>query len=140
MSTLARHPDLAEAYLALGVHLNFRSTSSHRAREFVVLRVAHRRRNSYIWSAHVRSAVAQGLSDLEIEAVRSGQLPDAWDQALIAAVDELDERSELTDRTWATLGEFLDERQRMDLIFTVGCFTMLSFAYNAFGVQLETGP
>ena len=29
---------------------------------------------------------------------------------------------ELSDATWAALGDHLDERQRMDLVFTIGCY------------------
>ncbi|MQY26023.1 carboxymuconolactone decarboxylase family protein [Nocardia aurantia] len=137
MATLARHPDLAAAYLGLGVHLGFRSTLSPRMRELVILRVAHRRRSTYVWAHHAHSAAAAGLTDPEIEAIRAGHLPDPREQALITAVDELDGNSDLTDHTWATLGEFLDEQQRMDLIFTIGCFMMLTVAYNTFGVEPE---
>ena len=56
---------------------------------------------------------------------------------ILRAVDELDERSTLSDETWAALGEELSDRQRMDLVFTVGAYAMLAMAFNTFGVQLE---
>ncbi|WP_153342377.1 carboxymuconolactone decarboxylase family protein [Nocardia aurantia] len=137
MSTLARHPDLAAAYMPLGVHLNFRSTLSDRVRELIILRVAHRRRSDYIWSHHQRSATAVGLSDTEIEAIRGGCLPDLFDQAVLDAVDELDDSAGLTDHTWAALSNYLDEQQRMDLVFTAGGYTLLAVAYNTFGIEPE---
>ena len=41
------------------------------------------------------------------------------------------------DETWAALGEYLSDRQRMDFVFTVGAYAMLAMAFNTFGVQLE---
>ena len=31
--------------------------------------------------------------------------------------------------------EHLDERQRMDLVFTIGCYGALAMAINTFGVE-----
>jgi 4-carboxymuconolactone decarboxylase len=56
---------------------------------------------------------------------------------VLTGVDELDEKSQLSDETWATLGKRLDERQRMDYVFTVGCYTLVAMAFNTFGVELE---
>ena len=44
----------------------------------------------------------------------------------------------ISDETWAALGEQFDERQRMDLVFTVGCYGMLAMALNTFGVEPDS--
>ncbi len=44
---------------------------------------------------------------------------------------------QLSDQTWAALGEHLNDQQRMDFVFTVGCYTLLAMAFNTFGIQLE---
>ena len=59
------------------------------------------------------------------------------DQAVLKAVDELAEESNLSDRTWGTLAAYLDERQLMDLVFTVGAYVLLAMAFNTFGVEPE---
>jgi AhpD family alkylhydroperoxidase len=140
LATFVNHPALTKAFLRFNVHLLFSSTLPPRIRELAILRVAHRRDCAYEWSHHVDLAKAEGISDDEIAAVRRG--PDAWaaeafERAVITGVDELDEKSQLSDATWVALGERLDDRQRMDYIFTVGCYTMLAMAFNTFGVELE---
>ena len=55
------------------------------------------------------------------------------------AVDELDEKTNISDQTWAALGERLDEQQRMDLVFTIGNYIALAMALNTFGVEVESG-
>jgi len=59
------------------------------------------------------------------------------DRAVLAAVDELGDTCNVSDPTWATLGEHLDERQLMDLVFTIGAYSMLAMAFNTFGVEPE---
>ncbi len=137
MSTLARHPKLARAYLRFGGYLLIESSLPARIRELAILRVAHRRECAYEWSHHVDIATKAGLTDAEIAAARSGEADDEFERAVFTAVDELDEKSNISDQTWATLCERLDERQRMDLVFTIGGYIALAMAINAFGVQLE---
>jgi 4-carboxymuconolactone decarboxylase len=137
MSTLARHPKLARAYLRFGGYLLLGSSLPARIREQAILRVAHRRDCAYEWSHHVDIAKEAGLSDAEIAAAKTGETDDEFDRAVFAAVDELDEKSNVSDQTWASLSERLDERQRMDFVFTVGGYIALAMAINTFGVELE---
>lgn len=137
LATLARHPDLAKAFLRFNVHLLFSSTLPERLRELAILRVAHRRGCAYEWAHHVTIGQAAGLSSADIEDLQHGAATDPLDRAVLTAVDELDALSNLSDATWAALGEHLDDRQRMDLVFTVGCYSLLAMAFNTFGVELE---
>lgn len=142
LSTLAHHPALAKAFLRFNVHLLTTSTLPTRIRELAILRVAHRRECAYEWSHHVSMAKDAGITDKQIEAVQSfagegaGHL-DEFDRAVLTAVDELDEKSRLSDETWAALGERLSDQQLMDFVFTVGCYALLAMAFNTFGIQLE---
>jgi 4-carboxymuconolactone decarboxylase len=79
----------------------------------------------------------EGITDDQIAAVQRGEAADGFDSAVITGVDELDEESQLSDQTWAALGERLNDQQRMDFVFTVGCYTLLAMAFNTFGIQLE---
>lgn len=137
LATLVRHPDLTKAYLGFNVYLLFRSTLPARLREVAVLRIAHRRECAYEWAHHVEMAKAEGLTDADIEAIRDGDANDDLDRLIVRATDELEDKSNLTDETWAALGAHLTERQRMDFVFTVGAYGMLAMAFNTFGVQLE---
>src|SRR6201998_1389868 len=100
MSTLARHPKLADAYLRFGSYLLLRSTLPARIRELATLRVAHRRACAYEWTSHVKLAKQAGLSDAGIAAAQTGETDDEFDRAVFAAVDELDEKSTPSDTQW----------------------------------------
>ena len=137
LATLVRHPKLTRAYLKFSTYLLYESTLPPRIREQVILRVAHRRGCTYEWSHHVQMGKEIGLSDADIEAIRSGNADNEFDRALICAVDELDEKTNISDQTWAALREQLDEHQRMDLVFTIGNYIALAMALNTFGVEVE---
>ncbi|MGI8329490.1 carboxymuconolactone decarboxylase family protein [Actinomadura scrupuli] len=137
LATLVRHPALTGAFLTFNAHLLLRSTLPARLRELAILRVARRRGCVYEWTQHVKLAARAGLSEAEIEAAARGEATDGLEIAVLNAVDELDDDSELSDRTWAALSEHLDERQRMDLVFTIGAYCLLAMAFNTFGIEPE---
>ncbi|BBY30991.1 carboxymuconolactone decarboxylase family protein [Mycolicibacterium sediminis] len=137
LATLARNPKLTRAFLRFNVYLLFGSTLPARVRELAVLRVAHRRGCDYEWIHHVEMGTEVGLSSASIEAVTRGEGLDEFDQAVITAVDELEEKSNMTDASWSILSQHLDEPQRMDFVFTVGCYGLLAMAFNTFGVLPE---
>ncbi|WP_330255655.1 carboxymuconolactone decarboxylase family protein [Nocardia sp. NBC_00565] len=137
LATLVRHPALAKAFFGLGVHLLFRSTLPPRVRELTIMRVAHRRGCTYEWNHHLEFAAQAGLTEDDIASIQRGTAPDEFDNLVLSAADELDDKSNLSDQTWAALGERLNERQCMDLVFTVGCYCMLAMAFNTFGVEVE---
>ena len=137
LSTLVRHPKLTRAYLRFSSYLLYGSTLPPRIREQIILRVAHRRGCAYEWAHHVEIGKEAGLSNADIEAAQTGKSKDAFDSALMNAVDELDEKTNISDQTWAALGERLDEQQRMDLVFTTGNYIALAMALNTFGVEVE---
>jgi 4-carboxymuconolactone decarboxylase len=135
LATLVRHPALTRSFLRFNNHLLFNSTLPERLRELAVLRVAYRRGSEYEWRHHARMGREVGLTEDVIDGVQRGEAADELDGAVLSAVDELEDKSNVSDATWATLSEHLDERQRMDLVFTIGCYGALAMAINTFGVE-----
>lgn len=135
LATLARHPDLAKAFVGFNVYITFRSTLPPRVREMAVLRVATLTSCAYETSSHIPMAKDAGLTDHEIAAAQSGEAADKFEQTVLSAVEELTKQAQLSDATWESLSERLDERQRMDLVFTVGSYFLVAMAFNTFGVQ-----
>lgn len=137
LGTMVRHPDLTRAYLKFNAYLLVDSTLSARVREIALLRIVQRRDCPYLWSHHVPIAQRAGLTVAEIDAIRDGTVANEEDRLIVRAVDELDENSAISDPTWAELGGHFDDRQRMDLVFTVGCYAALAMAVNTFGIEDE---
>jgi 4-carboxymuconolactone decarboxylase len=137
LATLVRHPRLAAKFLPFNVYLMAESALPPRVRELVILRVAQRHSCRYEWLHHVVLGAMVGLTPDDVAAARTGQTADPFDRAVLAAVDELHERSRITPDTWTALGAQLDERQRMDLLFTAGGYGVLATALNTFEVEPE---
>ena len=138
--TLARAPDAYRAFMRWGGYiLSDKNSLAPREREIVILRTGFNWKSGYEWAQHVRIGKQCGLTDIEIEAIKEGPLSPDWkpiDSAMIRATDELTSDGFITDRTWAELAP-LSEKQRMDLVMTVGQYTQVSMMLNTFGVQLD---
>jgi 4-carboxymuconolactone decarboxylase len=142
LAVLMRYPVLAKAFLTFNRHLLFSSSLSDRIRELLILRIAWLRRAEYEWAQHVLLAQKAGLREEEIKAVKDGPGAAVWapfDAALLRAVDELHTDAIITDTTWDSLAAHLDQRQLMDLVFTVGAYDLLAMAFNTFGLELDPG-
>ena len=139
LGVFAQHPVLARSWLTFSGHLR-NSTLPDRVRELATMRTSWLRRGEYEWAQHVRLSREAGLTDAEIEAIRVGPSAAAWrehDAAVLRAVDEMITDRYLSDTTWAELSGWLDRRQLMDLVFTVGTYEILALAFRTFGVELD---
>jgi AhpD family alkylhydroperoxidase len=137
LDTLARHPDLAKAFLAFNRHLLFESTLSPRTRELLILRTAAICGNAFEREAHERMARREGIDDATIARTAAGPDAAGWtpeDAALVRAADELLSEWTVSDATWQELAAALDEHQLMDAVFTVGAYALLAMGFNSFGV------
>ncbi|MEE2663587.1 MAG: carboxymuconolactone decarboxylase family protein [Myxococcota bacterium] len=141
-ATLARHPKLLESWLGFGVHVLGSSTLEPRERELAILRVGWLCRSEYEWGQHVAIGKHAGVTDVDL--ARLGDGPDAagWsdrERAILHAVDALHETQTIGDAEWRALAQHLDERQLLDLVFTVGQYTLVSMALNTLGIPLDDG-
>ncbi|OKH66160.1 carboxymuconolactone decarboxylase [Mycobacterium sp. SWH-M5] len=139
LGVLVCHPELARHFLQFNNYLQRESLLPDRIRELVILRTAYRVGCGYEWGHHVAMGMLAGLTEDDVASARSGCSADDFDQTLLDATDELVSGAQLSPATWARLGERLDDRQRMDLMFTVGGYLTLAMALNTFEVQLEEG-
>lgn len=137
-TTLVRHPKLFKRWMVFGAHVLSKSTLPVRERELLILRTGFRCNAAYEFHQHTRLGLAAGLTPDEIERLKqpiAGFSP--RDTALLQAADELHDDQMISDATWQALCESWDEKQRIDLIFTVGQYTLASMVLNTLGVQIE---
>jgi 4-carboxymuconolactone decarboxylase len=140
--TMVRHPKLYRHWSRFSGYLLRRSALEPREREIVILRTAYRCGSAYEWGQHARIGLGEGLTDDEIRRIAAGPDASGWsehDAALLRAVDELHEQSQLSDATWSQLAERYDEHQLIETIMLSGGYRMLAGALNSIGVQPE-GP
>ncbi len=142
LGTMLRHPPLAKAFLTFNNHISITSTLSKRFRELLILRIGWLRQSEYEFIQHLGLGARAGLSDAELERVQLGPDAPGWDPVdadVLRAVDELHANARIEKSTYARLSAHFDERQLLDLVFTVGCYDVLSMAFKTFDVALEPG-
>jgi alkylhydroperoxidase family enzyme len=140
--TLAAHPKLLKRWGVFGTHILYKNSLPPRERELLILRTGWLCRSEYEWGQHVLIARDSGVTDDEIERVKEGPDAQAWsdeDAALLRAADDLHNDSFVSDAAWNVLSRQFDEKQLIDLVFTVGQYHIVSMALNTLGVQLDEG-
>lgn len=138
--TFAHHPKLFKRWRVFAGHILSKQTLPAADREILILRVGWICQAAYEWQAHVRIGKRSGLSDADIEQIKTGPTApglDPWRATLMAAADELRTDTMIGDATWQALSQRYDTEQLMDLVFTVGQYSLVCMALNSFGVQPE---
>ena len=140
--TMVHAPKALTAFLAWGGYiLSRRNSLSERDRELVILRVGYNCKSGYEFTQHTRIGLDAGLTAAEVEAIKAGPDDPSWseaDRAMLRATDDLTRDFHVSDASWAALA-FLSDKQKMDLVMTVGQYTQVSMMLNSFGVQLDPG-
>lgn len=126
--TLAHHPALAHAWLALARVLTHEGTLTDRHRELVVLRTAHRRGGTFVYERHRAVAGDAGLTPSETSATADAPSSHPWaadDLALLEACDVLADGAPVPQPLWDRLAAALRPDQLIELLLLAGqCATM----------------
>ena len=136
--TLGRHRPLFRGWLRFAGRLMPGGKLPRRETELVIIRVAHLRGCAYELDHHVHLGQRAGVGPADVERLLAG--PDAlgWtprEQAILATVDALQERQDLTDDEWDRLRRHLDEREAIELLLLVGHYEMLATTITALRIQ-----
>jgi len=137
---LANHPALLKAWWNIRNHTVTGGDLGLRNVELVILRVALHMKNWYEWGSHVQRGLAAGLTETDIERVKSGPGDRGWpdsDRLLLRAVDELVEIRAISAQTMAALKAHFSEQQILDLIVTHGAYVILGCMLNTWDVELD---
>lgn len=122
-------------------HLFFKNSLSSRQREIIVLRITWRCRSDYEFINHLEIARNRDLiTEEEMLDLTRDQTTLSWspeEKALIDATNEIAETTEVSDATWLALSRAFDVRQLMDIVMTVGGYSLNSMACNSLFVDID---
>jgi alkylhydroperoxidase family enzyme len=105
--------------------------------------VAWNWQSDYEWGLHVGLARSIGMTEAEIRAVARGATGKHWsltEAALIAAVDDIHDHKPIGNRTWEILAAHYTPEQLVDLVMTVGEFTLVAMILSSFQIAKENIP
>jgi 4-carboxymuconolactone decarboxylase len=135
-----RSPGLCEKVEALGAYCRFESRLDPRLRELSLLVAARHGDAQYSWNAHVGKAIDLGVSAGALAALARNEEPRFTrrdEQVLYQFSAEILRDHFVTDATFAAALDELGEPGLVDLIGSLGNFTMLAMLLNAFQVDLQ---
>lgn len=135
---MAHHPALLRAWADLRDHVVNRTALGRVRSEVVILRTGFRLGSGYEWAHHVVRARTCGLDDARILALRGETRAMSPEDALVAgAVDELIDNAELRPATASRLAALVGKEGVLDLIATVGFYSVLGFILKSFDTPLD---
>lgn len=137
ISALAHQPELLGPFLGWAAALALNGSLPRRDHELLALRTAANCRSAFEWDEHVGFARAVGMTDDEIDMVKTGPEDPRWardEAALLRAADELVAGCAISDRTWAQLVARYDAAALVEIPFVVGQYTMLSMVANGLAI------
>ncbi len=138
MAVLAYQPDLLSPFLGWAAALALTGVLPKRDHELLALRAAHNCGSTFEWTEHAEYARQAGFTDAELAAIAAPIEAGPWSdvaRALLAAADELHTTSTVSDATWSALAAHYDHAARVEILFVVGQYTMLSMFANAAGIE-----
>ena len=131
-------PTVGEAWQAVGVAVRYATSLTDRARELAILAVAHHWDSAFERRAHEAIGRSVGLSEEEIEALRSGAEPaldDPTERAVLEVARALLTRGDLDDEEFAEARAALGLPALVELSTLVGYYGTLAMQMRIFRVS-----
>ena len=138
--TIARHPQVAEAWRGNTSYVNRLSPLTPHDRELLILRIGWNCQAEYEWAKHVGSVGRARDHGLEPRWIAEGPEASGWEPyevTLLQAADEMYRDAMVSDHTWNRLTSRFDTHEMMSVVMTVATYRFVSMTLNAFGVQLR---
>lgn len=140
LRTFAHHPALANAFSPLNVHLLSNNTLPVKQRQIAIMRVAWITKATYMWSSHLNTSKLCGLTDEMYGPIQRGAADPYFtdfERVVIQATEELVRDQKIGDSNWSALMAEWDEKQMLDFLFTVGCYTMVAGVMRSTGAERQ---
>lgn len=137
-----RSPELAHRAVSFGNFIWERTTLPRRIVELAIIVTARFWRSNVEWAAHARLAAEHGVRPDVIDAVFAQTRPDdAPDDELLThdVCRAIHETHELDEDLYARAVERFGEQGLVELIATIGFYTLVSMTLNVFDVPVAPG-
>lgn len=133
-------PELCERVEALGAYVRFESALELRLRELILLVAARHFDAQYSWNAHVVKAAEAGIDPTALQGLAARedpQFPKRDEQVVYCFCTEVLEEHFVSDETFAEALELFGPQGVVDIIGSLGNFSMLAMCLNTFEVDLQ---
>ncbi len=140
LGTLMHNPRTMGPFLDYWVTSKLEMNLSGREQELVILRMGWHYRCDYVWKHHVPPAREYGVTDAEIEAVKSDPLSSLFsgrERALLSLTDEMVNHRTVREEAWKSWGSGLEPAVLVDLVSLVSQYTFFALFNNSLQIEVE---
>ena len=138
-SVLINAPEVAQRTLGLALFLRTDTSLEPRIRELAMLVTARENDCQFIWNAHAPAGRRSGLRDEIVDSLRDKQPlpnPTADEAAVVHYAQEFFRNRRVSQETFDAVVAHFGVPGVTELTTLMGCYAMLAFNVNAFGVEL----
>jgi len=137
---LLHSPPVALGWLNLFTAIRQQTELSGRYRELAILRIAVLNGASYEFKQHVPFALAEGLTQAQLDALAADEAPagltDA-DRAVLDYADAMTRQIRVPDKVFTAVRKHFSERELVELTATVGGYNLVSRFLEAIQIDHE---
>jgi alkylhydroperoxidase family enzyme len=138
---LAHAGTTGKRVLSLGTALLTQLELPPKLRELAILQVAHESGTDYEWVQHVALASSAGVTQAHIEAIEQGSVPSrlftGQEQQVLLFTKEVYWGRAISDEDFARMTRALTSREIVELLLTVGYYTMLARFMNVLEIDSD---
>ena len=137
---LAHSPEMFRAWLDFAWPLRNKATTTRRMRELMILEVARITGSAYEWAHHERMALEAGVTSVELEALKQGEIADSISRAERAAIDiaaDIAVGPGMTRETFLTLEPHFTTGEAVELVMTASFYVCVARVLVSFDIELE---
>ena len=138
---LAHAGTTGKRVLSLGNALLTQLELPPKLRELAILQVAHESGTDYEWVQHVALALSAGVTQAHIEAIEQGSVPSSLftgqEQQVLLFTKEVYWGRAISDEDFAGMTRALTSREIVELLLTVGYYTMLARFMNVLEIDSD---
>jgi 4-carboxymuconolactone decarboxylase len=141
-NAMLHYPEVGLPLQELGAMLRFRGLLPARPRELVILIVAASWESEFEWWAHVRIGMQIGVTDDEIDAIRTSaplELDDPVEQAAVDVARAATTRGDLDQDEYVRAQDALGDRMLIEVLTLVGYYALLALQMRVHRVPLPEG-
>lgn len=140
IGTIMYNPKTMGPFLDYWVTSKLEMGFTVREQELVILRMGVLYKCNYVWKHHVPVAREFGVTDAELEAVKSEKLPGTFsprETAMLMLTDEMVNHRTVSDEAWDKWSGELSQSERVDLVSLVSQYVFFALLNNSFRLEIE---
>ncbi len=139
---MLNNPKAAGFLTSMGAQLRFDSSMPDGLKELAIISVAREFDSGIEWTGHAVLAARAGISDADIESIRTGKTADVLtgQEAMVAKfVQELVRDKDVSEGTFGAVHDAFGDRGVVDLTLTVAYYSALALIQIALKLEMEPG-